>query len=117
MARKIRLPLIGGRPTLTWGFLAFFALLPVGLLGVYAYRLTSQSVHQITVRGNGLAARMATEVVKRELENSMRLADSFGRLPQIVEAVQKHDEQAVRNRLRIALEPFPNIDRISVIDL
>jgi signal transduction histidine kinase len=100
-----------------WGLLAFIALLPVGILGIYAYRITSRSVRQVTVRGNGLAARMATEVVSREFASSMRLVAAFSRSPNLVEAVKRHDEQAVRKQLRIALEPFPNIDRISVLDL
>ena len=104
------------RPTLVWGILVLIGLLPVGLLGIYSFRVTSRSVRNMAKSGNQMAARMAAEVVSREFENSMSLAASFGELPGLVEAVVRHDEPAARQRLQVAIQAFPRIDRISVLD-
>jgi signal transduction histidine kinase len=51
-----------GWTTLTWGLLIFAALLPIGLLSLYAFRLTSQSVRDLVEANNLSAATMAAKV-------------------------------------------------------
>ena len=105
------------RARTTWSLLAALSLSPPLLLGLYSYRVTRDSVHETAMSGNQVAARMAAEVVSRELANSISVAAAFGRLPTLAELVARHDEQGVRARLKVAVESFPRIDRVSVLDL
>ena len=103
--------------TLLWGLLAFAGLLPIGLLSLYALRLTAQSVRDLVQANNLSAATMTAELVSRDLEHSINLAQAFAALPGMVEAVElrKHDaaraEEEVRARLRTVVQSYPRIDR------
>ena len=116
MTRKTLRALTLYHGTVGWSLLAAVALLPVGLLGAYSFYLTICSVREAVRSGNQMAARMAAEVLSRELENSLSVADSFDRLPNFVELIESHDEEGVRERLRTAVESFPRIDRVTVLD-
>jgi signal transduction histidine kinase len=108
--------------TLTWGLLVCAALLPIGLLGVYALRLTSQSARHLVAAHNLLAAMMTAELVSRELEHSINLARAFAALPGMVEAVELRDQDAaraeeeVRARLQTVVQAYPRVDRAFVTD-
>ena len=102
--------------TVTWGLLAVVGLLPVGLLSAYSFLITYRSVHETAESTSVMAAQMAGELVSRELENSLSVAAAFGRLPTLVHMIEQHDEEGVRERLKVAVESFPRIDRVSVLD-
>jgi signal transduction histidine kinase len=108
--------------TLTWGLLVFAALLPIGLLSLYAFRLTSQSVRELVESNNLSAATITAELVSRELEHSINLARAFAALPGMVEAVDLRDtdaawaEEEVRARLRTLVQSYPRVDRAFVTD-
>jgi signal transduction histidine kinase len=108
--------------TLLWGLLVFAGLLPIGLLSLYALRLTAQSVRDIVQANNLSAATMTAELVSRDLEHSINLAQAFAALPGMVEAVElrKHDaaraEEEVRARLQTVVQSYPRIDRAVVTD-
>jgi PAS domain S-box-containing protein len=103
--------------TLTWGLLVFVALLPVALLALYSYRVTERSLRKLVESNNQSAAVTTAQLVKRDLENSLRLARTFAELPGLVEAVERHDEEAVRRRLRVVVESNKDIiDRAIVLD-
>src|SRR4029434_9531136 len=75
--------------TLLWGLLVFAGLLPIGLLSLYALRLTAQSVRDLVQANNLSAATMTAELVSRDLEHSINLAQAFAALPGMVEAVDR----------------------------
>ena len=102
---------------LTWIVLVLAGVLPVAALAAYSFRLTSQSVRDLVRQNNEAAAQTASEVLGRELANSISLATAFGELPGMIEAVETRNEQAVRDRLERAVRSFPRIDRAYVLDL
>ena len=108
--------------TLTWGLLVFAALLPVGLLSLYAFRITSQSVRDLVEANNLAAATITAELVSREFEQSINLARAFAALPGMVGAVGLRDKEAaraeeeVRARLRTLVQSYPRVDRAFVTD-
>src|SRR5919198_1963636 len=108
--------------TLMWGLLIFAALLPIGLLSWYAFRLTSQSARELVGANNLAAATITAELVSRELEHSIDLARAFAALPGMVEAVRLRDteaaraEEEVRARLRTLVQSYPRVDRAFVTD-
>jgi signal transduction histidine kinase len=111
-----------GWTTLTWGLLVLAALLPIGLLSLYAFRLTSQSVRDLVQANNLSAATITAELVSRDLEHSINLARAFAALPGMVEAVELHDRDAaradeeIRARLRTLVQSYPHVDRAFVTD-
>ena len=111
-----RLPFRGRHAALTGTLLGAAVLLPIGILGVYSFYLQSRSTREMVRQGNVAAARLAAEVVNRELENCISLAVTCARLPELVAEVQRHDEAAVRQRLVAAVESFPRVDRMTVLD-
>jgi signal transduction histidine kinase len=108
--------------TLMWGLLIFVALLPIGLLSWYAFRLTSQSARELVGANNLAAATITAELVSRELEHSIDLGRAFAALPGMVEAVGLRDteparaEEEVRARLRTLVQSYPRVDRAFVTD-
>jgi signal transduction histidine kinase len=106
----------GLRSTLTWSLLVLAGLLPIVLLSLYAYRVTSESVRELVVANNRSAAQMAAELVGREFENSISLGNAAAMIPAMVEAVERHDVEAVRMRLKATVQAFPRLDRAFVVD-
>jgi signal transduction histidine kinase len=100
--------------TLTWGLLVFAALLPIALLSLFAFHITSQSVRDLVQANNQSATRITAELVSRDLENSVNLATAFAALPGLVEAVERHDEEAVRAGLRAVVLSYRRVDRALV---
>lgn len=107
----------GFRSTLTWTVLILAGGLPIVVLGLFAYRITSNSVRDLVQANNQSAAQMAAELVGRELATSISLAKASVAMPEMVSAVQRHDEIAVRSRLRAAVQAFPRLDRAFVLDV
>jgi len=110
LANRVR----GG--TLTWGLLVFGALLPIGLLSLYAYRITSQSVRDLVQANNVSAGTIAAELVGHDLEQNINLARAIAALPGMIEAVESRDEEAVRAHLRAVVESYQLLDRAFVTD-
>jgi signal transduction histidine kinase len=112
----------GVRTTLTWGLLVFAALLPIGLLSWYAWRLTSHAVRHLVAANNLSAATMTAEWLSRDLEHSINLARAFAALPDMLEAVELREtdaaraEEEVRARLRVVVQAYPRVDRAFVTD-
>src|SRR5581483_7646146 len=102
---------------LTWGLLVVLALFPIALLSVYSFTVMAGSVRDLARRNNMATATVTRQLVVRELERTSQLAVSVAALPGTIDAVQRHDENGVRSRLRPVVESFPGIDRAYVLDL
>jgi len=102
--------------TFTWGLVVFVALLPVGLLGVYAFRITSQSLRDSVQANNLSAATITADSVSQSFEHSLNLARTIAASPDVIAAVQDRDEEGVRARLQTLVESYPRIDRAFVTD-
>jgi signal transduction histidine kinase len=85
--------------TSTWVMLVFLALVPVALLGVSSFAFTSHSVRQQVEQSNEAAATVAAELVEDHFEGSQHLASAVAALPEMIEAVRRHDADAVSARL------------------
>jgi len=106
----------GLQRTLTWSLLVLAGVLPIVSLSLVAYHVTSRSVQDFVAANNRSAARMAAELLSREFENSISLGSASAKIPFMEEAVERHDVDAVRARLRATVEAFPRLDRAFVID-
>jgi two-component system sensor histidine kinase/response regulator len=104
------------RTTLRWGVLVFAALSPIAALTWWSLYITSQEVHKLVWANNTSAATITDELVHRDIERSIDLARTFAVLPGLVEAVEQHDEEAVRARLQAVVEKYTGIDRAFVAD-
>jgi C4-dicarboxylate-specific signal transduction histidine kinase len=101
---------------LGWAVLAVAALLPIVLLSLYSLQLTSSSVRRMVQANNQSAALITAQLVSHDLEASVQLARAFAALPELVEAVERHDEEAVRARLQALVQSSPRVDRAFVTD-
>src|SRR5207249_358134 len=101
-------------PVRFWGLLVFAALLPIVLLSLYSFHVTSQSVQDLVQANNQSATRLTAELVSRDLENSVNLAQAFAALPGMLEAVEHHDAEAVRDRLGAVVQAYRRVDRVGV---
>ena len=96
--------------------LAVGALLPIALLGWFAYRAAARSVRDLVEANNMATGTITAELVRRDLEQCVGLARAWATLPGVIEAVKGHDEESVRARLRPAVESYPSVDRAFVTD-
>jgi signal transduction histidine kinase len=103
--------------SLKWSLLAGMVLLPIVILGIVAIYFASQSVRSSVADGNATAAYISAELVGREIESSISLGKAVAGLPNMIEAVINHDEEAVRARLQPVIRAYPRVDRIFITDL
>jgi len=109
-------PPLPGRTTLTWGLLAVAALLPIALLGLYAFRITSRSVEDLVRANNDSAATLTAELLGRQFEQNAGVAQVSASFPGLRDAVERRDEEAVCARLQRMVEAYPRMDRAFVTD-
>lgn len=101
---------------LTWLLLAFVALLPVGALGMWSYHIAAKSVRDLVRSNNQAAATITGELLGHDLENGLHLAEAAATLPNMIQAVEAHDVEGVRQRLRPMVDAFSWVDRAFVLD-
>jgi signal transduction histidine kinase len=101
---------------LTWGLLILIALIPVAILGLYSLNTATRSIHELVRDNNVAAATASSEVVDEHLRATLNLARTFAALPGMAEAVEQHDEDAVRLRLEPVYESYTDIDRVIIMD-
>jgi hypothetical protein len=106
----------GLQRTLTWILLVLVGVLPIVLLSLVAYHVTSDSVRDLVVANNRSAARMAAELLSREFENDISLGSASAMIPFMAEAVERRDADAVRARLAAAVQAFPRLEYAFVVD-
>lgn len=96
--------------------LLVMALLPIGILAVYAYRIGSESIQEHVVANNQSAATITAELVGRMLDQSVNLAKSFSVLPSLISVTQQHDEEQVRRNLQALVQSNPVVERAFITD-
>ncbi|MGA2031091.1 MAG: cache domain-containing protein [Thermoguttaceae bacterium] len=101
---------------LTWTLLVLAGLLPIALLSLYAFRVTSRSIAELVRSNTRSAAQMAAELVRSDLDSSIDFAKGVASMPDMIDAVGRRDVQAVRERLRLAMQAFPRVDRAMALD-
>ncbi|HLX62715.1 MAG TPA: PAS domain S-box protein [Planctomycetota bacterium] len=98
----------------TWRVLMFAALLPILLLGLYSYRVASDSVRKLVRENNEAAAKITAVLLKRELDRSISFAETLATLPGTKDIVERRDEEAMRSRLKAVVESNAGIDRATM---
>lgn len=103
--------------TLAWSLLVLAALLPIGLLSWYSFRIASESIRRLVQANNEAAAEVTAELVSRDLERSRDLARTIAALPGMIDIVERQDAEGVRVRLQKVVETSRGIDRMFVTDV
>jgi signal transduction histidine kinase len=106
----------GTRSLVTWGILVLAAVLPIVLLSFFAYRVAADAICGLVRANNESAAEMAAELVTHDIDGSIGLAKGLAAMPGMAEAVESHDVDSVRQRLRSAVQASPRVDRAYVLD-
>jgi signal transduction histidine kinase len=96
--------------------LATAALAPIVLLGARSYQVSAKAIRDAVDRSNASAARLAGEMVQRDLDRGLQIAETTARLPHLLDAVARRDEDAVRATLRAACDPSTGMARAYVTD-
>lgn len=100
-----------------WALWIILALLPITLLGLFAFDTASQSVTE-SYRASSLAAAVvAADFVSDDFQRGLSLAGSLAELPGFVRAVTERDADDVRGYLRTAVSLYPALDRAFVHDV
>lgn len=116
-SRKISLrSILAGLSTRARFSLGIGAVLPILLLGFFAFSVASEAVRRLVHANNASAARIVAEFVSRELQTVIDLNQTLASLPSVVDFVESRDESGMRTRLRIVKESFAQIDRLFVTD-
>ena len=105
------------RSTAGWAAAAAVVLVPILILGLFAYRIASHSIRTLVETGNASVAAAASELMRNELDRRLDLAVTTAGMPGLVAAIERRDEAAVRERLRVVVESYPGVDRALVADL
>ncbi|HEY7117145.1 MAG TPA: ATP-binding protein [Tepidisphaeraceae bacterium] len=104
------------RRAVVWGLLLAAAFAPIALLGARSYQVAAGAVRGAVNQSNASAATVAMAAVRRDLERGVQLAETTARLPAVIDAIERHDEEGVRAYLRAACDPSMGIDRGYVTD-
>jgi PAS domain S-box-containing protein len=99
-----------------WAVVAGAVTLPIALVGLFAYLLTAHSVRNLVKADSSAVANLAAELMSRELEHRLHLVVATAGMPGLIDAVERHDEEAVRARLKVVVDSFPGIDRAVLSD-
>src|SRR5687768_13148535 len=81
------------RRTPRWTLLLAAAVLaPIAVLGAGSYHVAAKAIRDAVDRSNASAAEMAGELVRRDLERGVQIAQTAARLPALLDAVARRDE-------------------------
>ncbi len=90
------------------------ALVPIGLLGLFAFRTASKAVSELVRANNLAAARGAADIVKEDIQRNLSLAVSLAESPEFRQAVENEDTASVRFQLQSVIYLYPAINRAAV---
>lgn len=95
-------------------FLAVF--MPIVLLSVYSFQVASYSVRSLVEEENISASGNLAQLIVQDIKQNVRLAYAIASIPGTIGAVQKHDEVALRTRLKAIMVSNPQVHRAFVVD-
>lgn len=107
---------IQNRPmrTLKWllPFLAVF--LPIVLISVYAYSISSESVRTLIQTEHDSATGNIAQLLMEDMKDGINLVSAVASVQGTVEAVRKRDIFAINARLKAVTVSYPQVDRAYV---
>lgn len=92
------------------------ALLPVCLLAVLSYRITSRSVRELVNQANESAAMLTSRMLSHEFASAETAARMAARMPPVQEVFERQDAGRARALLEPMVHELPDVDRISLLD-
>lgn len=101
----------------TYAVLFLIILMPISMMGIYAYRVSASSAEELLRSKHFTAAIVTRELVRREFEDRVRSLETLARSPSFIDAVRRGDEQATRDRLGVVVHSYPQLDRAFVADV
>jgi len=101
---------------LTWGFPLLLAMLPIGLLSVYSYRIASESVRNI-IRAEDMSQTGGIgALLQEDIGKTVALAEAFGSAPGTLKALAEDDSLALMTRLKALTLAFPALSSAAIAD-
>ena len=101
---------------LKWSVPFLVVFLPIVLLSVYSFQISSNSVRSLVEEENISASGNLAQVIVQDIKQNVRLAHAIASIPGTIQAVQDHDEVAVRTRLKAIMVSNPQAHRAFVVD-
>ncbi len=101
---------------LTWGLPLMLAMLPIGLLSVYSYRIASDSVRSI-IRAEDMSQTGGIGVLlQQDIGKTVSLAEAFGSAQGTLKALAEDDSLALMTRLKALTLAFPALGSAAIAD-
>jgi signal transduction histidine kinase/CheY-like chemotaxis protein len=99
-------------------YLAIFlaCLLPILLLGFFAYRIGSRAVEAQVSSHLRTTAALAQSLVEKEFQGRIRTLEVFTNFPVFQQSVRNRDLPRIRERLRLLVEGITDVNRVSITD-
>ncbi|MBT4119664.1 MAG: sensor histidine kinase [Candidatus Peribacter sp.] len=101
---------------LKWSVPFLAAFMPIILLSVYSFQVSSNSVKLLVEEENISASGNLAQLIVQDIKQNVRLAHAIASIPGTTKAVQGHDEVALRTRLKAIMVSNPQVHRAFVVD-
>lgn len=101
---------------LTWGLPLMLAMLPIGLLSVYSYRIASESVRSIIRAEDMSQAGGIGALLQEDIGKTVSLAEAFGSGQGTLKALAEDDSLALITRLKALTLAFPALSSAAIAD-
>lgn len=92
------------------------AFLPIILLGVYAYQVAAQSVHDLIEAEHWTASTNLSDLVTHDVQRSVQLARAIASVPLTLQAVEERNIYTISARLKAVVVAYPNINHAFIVD-
>lgn len=102
--------------TLRWSLPFFATLLPIMLLSMYSFRVTSDSIEQSIESENLSAATNLSQILTQDVHRILRLSEAVASLDSTLEGISQRDEVAMTKRLQVMVLSYPQINHAFIID-
>ena len=99
-----------------WTIVVLASLVPALAIGVYSIVTAQRSINRISIENNLAIASIASETIRQQLQKSIEISRIIAAFPVFANSAEQRDVDAVRDRLRRAVESSPEIDRAYVLD-
>ena len=104
----------GSRLKLSLPFLAVF--LPIVLLSIYSFQVSSNSVRSLVQEENVSSAGNLAQLIVQDIKRNVKLAHAIASIPGTISAVQQRDSLAMNTRLKALMVSNPQVHRAFIVD-
>ena len=104
------------RSRLKWSLPFLAAFLPIVLLSVYSFQISSNSVTSLVQEENVSAAGNLAQLLIQDIKQNVKLAHAISAIPGTTQAVETRDELAINTRLKALMVSNPQVHRAFIVD-